>query len=72
MSDSSKEPGVSKKKIYGAGTILALIISIPAIIAFLVAQSLIDNFFISIGISAIVYFVAMGFSIKISKKLSKM
>ncbi|MEM2759979.1 MAG: hypothetical protein QXU32_04495 [Nitrososphaerales archaeon] len=68
---NAEDSGISKKKIYGVGTILALIISVPAIIAFLVAQSITKNFFISITISAIVYFVAMGFSIKISKKLSK-
>ena len=71
MSDWSKDSNVTKKKIYGAGTILALIISIHGIIAFIIANSVIDNFFISITISAIVYFIAMGFSIKIAKKLSK-
>lgn len=70
MSDPSKDPNISKKKIYGKGTIIALVISVPAIIAFVIADSIIDNFFISIGISAIVYFVAMGFSIKLSKKLT--
>lgn len=71
MSSSSKDSGVSKKKTCGGGTIIALIISIPAIIAFLVARIITDNFYISIATSAIVYFVAMGFSIKISKKLSE-
>ncbi len=71
MSDWSKDSNVTKKKIYGVGTILALIISIPGIIAFIIANSVTDNFFISIAISAIVYFIAMGFSIKIAKKLSK-
>jgi ABC-type Mn2+/Zn2+ transport system permease subunit len=72
MSDSSKDSGVSKKKIYGAGTILALIMSVPAIIAFLLARTVTDNFYISIAISAIVLFIGWGFSLKISKKLAKM
>jgi hypothetical protein len=71
MSDSSKGPDISKKKMYGAGTILALIISVPGIIAFLIAYNITDNFFVSIGISAIVYFIAMGFAIKISNKFTK-
>ena len=53
MSDWSKDSNVTKKKIYGAGTILALIISIPGIIAFIIANSVIDNFFISITITSI-------------------
>lgn len=68
--NDSEHSGISKKKIYGAGTVLALIVSVPAIIAFVVAEAVINDFFISIAISAIVYFVAMGFSIRISKKLS--
>jgi len=72
MSDSSGDSRVSKKKIYGAGTILALIMSVPAVIAFLVARAVTDNFYISIAISAIVLFIGWGFSLKISKKLAKM
>ena len=71
MSNSSNDSGLSKKKMYGGGTIIALITSVPAIIAFLITRIITDNFYISMAISAIVYFVAMGFSIKISKKLSK-
>lgn len=71
MSDSSEGAGLSKKRIYGAGTVIALVISVPAIVAFLIANSITDNFYISIAISAAVYFIAMGFSIKISKMFSK-
>lgn len=71
MSDASKDSPkkISKKNIYTAGTILALIISIPAIVAFLVAWKVGGSMFTALIVSIVVYFISMGFSVKISKKM---
>lgn len=60
---------VSKKNIYAAGTILALIISIPGIVAFIVVWKLSESMFTALIVSIIVYFISLGFSVKISKKM---
>lgn len=65
-SDRKKIP---KKNVYAFGTILAIIISVPGIVAFLVAWKLGGNMLNALIISAIVYFISMGFSVKISKKM---
>jgi len=72
VSDAPKDSGpkkISKKNIYTAGTILALIISIPAIVAFLVIWKVGGNMFTALIVSVVVYFISMGFSVKISKKM---
>jgi len=72
VSDAPKDSGskkISKKNIYTAGTILALIISIPAIVAFLVAWKVGGNMFTALIVSIFVYFISLGFSVKISKKM---
>jgi hypothetical protein len=61
---------MSKKKIYAAGTILALIMSVPAIVAFVVTRYITDSFFTSLAVSVIILFIGWGFSLKIAKKLS--
>jgi len=72
MSDAPKDSSpkkISKKNIYTAGTILALIISIPGIVAFLVVWKASGNMFTALIVSIITYFISMGFSVKISKKM---
>jgi hypothetical protein len=72
MSDTTKDSGskkISKKNIYTAGTILALIISIPAIVVFLIVWKTGGNMFTALIVSIVVYFISMGFSFKISKKM---
>ncbi len=72
MSDTPKDSDrkkIPKRNVYAAGTILAIIISVPGIIAFLVAWRVGGNMLIALIISIIVYFISMGFSVKISKKM---
>lgn len=72
MSNTSKDSDrkkIPKRNVYAAGTILAIIISVPGIIAFLVAWRVGGNMLIALIISIIVYFISMGFSVKISKKM---
>jgi hypothetical protein len=74
LSDSSgkntdKYP-VSKSTYYTASTIVAMVMAIPGIIALLLVRSYTSDVASQVVISSIVFFVAMGFSFKISKKLA--
>ena len=48
---------------------MALILTVPSIIAFLITWILLDNLINAAIIGGIVHFIAMGFSLKISKKI---
>ena len=72
MNDTPKDSArkkIPKKNVYAVGTLLAIIISVPGIIAFVVAWKIGGNMLTALIISAIVYFISMGFSVKISKKM---
>ena len=72
--DPNSEDGgvkISALKIFLNGTLLALIIAIPAIISTVVFHYVIKtNLIITISAGIITLFVAMGFAYKISKRLS--
>ena len=51
------------------GTIMGAIVTIPSIIAFLITWIVLDNLITAIIVGAIVHFIAMGFSLKISKTI---
>ena len=51
------------------GTIMGVIVTIPSIIAFLITWIVLDNLITAIIVGAIVHFITMGFSLKISKKI---
>lgn len=57
------------KEILLKGTIIAIIISIPSLVSFMVAWVLLDNLLIAALIGIVIHFIAMGFSLKLSKKL---
>ncbi len=72
MSDNPKDSDrkkVPRKSVYAAGTVLAIVISVPGIVAFIVAWKVGNNMLTALIISIIVYFISMGFSVKISKKM---
>lgn len=56
------------KEIILKGTIIAIIVVIPSLSIFFVAWVLLDDLFYAAIIGGIVHFMAMGFSLKISKK----
>jgi hypothetical protein len=58
---------LSISKIALRGTIIAAIITIPSIIAFILTWTILDNLIYAIILGAVVHFIAMGFSLKISK-----
>jgi hypothetical protein len=51
------------------GTIMATILTVPSIIAFLISWTVFDNLITAAIMGGIVHFIAMGFSLKISKKI---
>jgi len=51
------------------GTIIAIIIAIPSLVSFMIAWALLDNLLIAALIGVVIHFIAMGFALKISKKL---
>ncbi|MDH3191331.1 MAG: hypothetical protein OEM18_01410 [Nitrosopumilus sp.] len=69
MVNENKTRKLSLKEIILKGSIIAIIVTIPSIIAFLLSWAVLDNLILASIIGAIVHFLAMGFSLKISKKL---
>jgi hypothetical protein len=66
------DPTKSKLKISEIvlkGTIMATIVTFPSIIVFLIIWIILDNLITAIIVGGIIHFIAMGFSIKISKKI---
>jgi len=66
------DPTKSKLKfseIVLKGTIMAIILTVPSIIAFLISWIILDNLITAAIVGGVVHFVAMGFSLKISKKI---
>jgi hypothetical protein len=66
------DPTKSKLKISEIilkGTIMGAIVTIPSIFAFLITWIVLDTLITAIIVGAIVHFIAMGFSLKISKKI---
>jgi len=64
-----KQSKLSIRDIVLRGTIIATIITIPSIIAFVVTWIILDNLIYAAILGAIIHFIAMGFSLKIAKKL---
>jgi uncharacterized protein YqhQ len=66
-----KEDKISMMKIFLNGTLLAVIIAVPAIIStFIFHYVIMTNLIITITAGIITLFVAMGFAYKVSKKLA--
>jgi len=66
------DPSNSKLKISEImvkGTIMATILTVPSIIAFLITWTILDNLINAAIVGGVVHFIAMGFSLKISKKI---
>lgn len=68
MPDNEQFKKLTKKELILKGSIIALIITIPSIAAFLVSWKFLDDLMQAAIIGAVIHFVAMGFSLKISKK----
>jgi hypothetical protein len=60
-----KQTKLSIREIALKGAIIAIIITVPSIIAFVLTWIILDNLIYGAIVGAIVHFVAMGFSLKI-------
>ena len=69
MTRDNKTGKLTMKDIVLKGSIIAIIVTIPSITTFVIAWLVLDDLIQAAIIGAVVHFVAMGFSIKISKKL---
>ncbi len=67
-SKDSEPKKVPRRGMFAAGTIVALIISVPAIVAFLVAWKYTGSMLTGLIVSVVVY-ITMGLSFKVSKKI---
>jgi len=68
VSDPTK-PKLKISEIVLKGTIMATIVTVPSIIAFLISWIILDNLITAAIVGGIIHFIAMGFSLKISKKI---
>ncbi|HUU48817.1 MAG TPA: hypothetical protein VMW55_08555 [Nitrosopumilaceae archaeon] len=63
-----KQDKLTTKEIILKGTIIAIIVIIPSLSAFFLSWMILDDLLQAAIIGGIVHFIAMGFSLKISKK----
>ena len=69
MTSDNKIGKLSMKSIVLKGSIIAVIVTVPSITTFAISWFILDNLMHAAIIGGIVHFIAMGFSLKISKKL---
>jgi hypothetical protein len=68
LPDDDKSTKLTMREIALRGTIIATIITIPSIIAFVLTWILLDDLIYAFSVGTMVYFFAMIISLKISKK----
>ncbi|MFQ5440843.1 MAG: hypothetical protein ACE5DL_05210 [Nitrosopumilaceae archaeon] len=68
MSDEKKADKLTTKEIILKGTIIAFIVVIPSLLAFFLSWWILDDLLPSAIIGGVIHFIAMGFSLKISRK----
>jgi hypothetical protein len=66
---SDKKSKLSIFEIVLKGTIIATIISVPSLTSFVLIWVIFDDLILGIIVGIVIHFIAMGFSLKISKKL---
>ena len=68
LSDGTKADKLTGKEIILKGTFIAIIVISPSLFAFFLSWWILDDLIQAAIIGGIVHFIAMGFSLKISKK----
>ena len=68
MTSDNKTGKLTMRDIILKGTIIAVIVTIPSIVSFMVIWMILDDLIQAAIIGVVVHFIAMGFSLKISKK----
>ena len=72
LMDNDGPRKISTTKVFAAGTLLALVIAVPAVAVTLVMHYLLQtNLIFTMIASIITLFVAMAFGYKLSKKLAR-
>lgn len=69
MTSDNKTGNLTLKDIVLKGSIIAVIVTVPSIMSFVISWMILDDLIQAAIIGAVIHFVAMGFSLKISKKL---
>jgi len=69
MSSDNKISKLTMKEIILKGSIIAVIVTVPSITTFAISWFILDNLMQAAIIGGVIHFIAMGFSLKISKKL---
>ena len=68
LPDEKKASKLTTKEIILKGTIIAVIVIIPSLSTFFLSWWILDDLLQAALVGGIVHFIAMGFSLKISKK----
>jgi len=68
LSDGTKADKLTTKEIVLKGTVIAIIVIIPSLSAFFLFWMILNDLLQAAIVGGIVHFIAMGFSLKISKK----
>lgn len=68
MTDN-KTGKLTMRDIFLKGSIIAVIVTVPSIVSFMFSWMILDDLIQAAIIGAVIHFIAMGFSLKISKKL---
>ena len=69
LTSEKKTSKLTMRKIMLNGSILAIVITAPSIMAFFLSWMILDDLIQAVIVGALIHFLAMGFSLKISKKL---
>jgi len=69
LSDNEKSTKLTMQEIVLRGTIIAIIITVPSLVAFVLIWIFFDDFILGAFSGVVVHLIALVFSWKISKKL---
>jgi hypothetical protein len=69
LSDDKKSVKLTKQEIILKGTIISMIITIPSLVTFAIVWIFFNDVILGVILGALIHFISMIFSLKISKKL---
>lgn len=68
LNDEEKSKKLTKREILQKGTIICIILIVPSLVTFLIVWQVFDDLTYAMILGAMIHFIAMIFSWKISKK----
>ena len=69
MDNKNNPTKFSSKSVFTKSTVIAVIITVPSLIALFVVWSISGDLITAAILATIIHFASMGFSLKISKKI---